>query len=151
MQSQRNSVTSFDAEALIFKLTGVRLTDVDGLGSSTVLAVLSETGADLASRFPSEKHFAAWTTLAPRKHQSGKRTRFPAQTASRVARAFRLAARGLINGQSVPTRCSFAHITYSGTTDTCGPSSGVSSSRTDNVIARPADGPTPGGRARWSR
>jgi transposase len=101
VQAQRNSVSSFDAEAMIFKLTGVRLTDVDGLGSSTVLSVLSETGPDLASRFPSEKHFAAWTTLAPRKHESGKRTRYPAQTASRVARAFRLAARGLINGQSV--------------------------------------------------
>ena len=27
---------------------------------------------------------------------------------------------GMISGQSVPTRCSFAHITYSGTTVTCG-------------------------------
>lgn len=101
VHKQRNSVTAFDSDELIFKMSGVRLTDVDGLGPGTVLTVLSETGADLASKFATEKHFAAWTTLAPRKHQSGKRTRFPAQTASRVAKAFRLAARALINSKSV--------------------------------------------------
>lgn len=100
-QKQRNSVTAFDSDALIFKLTGVRLTDVDGLGCNTVLTVLSETGPDLAAKFKSDKHFAAWTTLAPRKHQSGRRTTFPAQTASRVANAFRLAARALLNSKSV--------------------------------------------------
>jgi transposase len=97
----RNGVTEFDGDALIFKMTGVRLTDVDGLGANTVLTVLSETGPDLAAKFATEKHFAAWTTLAPRKHQSGKRTKFPARTASRVARAFRLAAYSLINAKSV--------------------------------------------------
>jgi transposase len=100
-QDHRNSPTAFDSHALIFRMTGVRLTEVDGLGASTVLTVLSETGPDLGAKFATEKHFAAWTTLAPRKHQSGKRTRFPAQTASRVAKAFRLAARALLNSKSV--------------------------------------------------
>jgi transposase len=98
---RRNSPTAFDSDALIFKMTGVRLTEVDGLGANTVLTVLSETGPDLAAKFATDKHFAAWTTLAPRKHQSGKRTKFPAQTASRVAKAFRLAARALLNCKSV--------------------------------------------------
>src|SRR5262249_55664474 len=97
----RNAPSAFAGHTLIFKMTGVRLTEVDGLGASTVLTVLSETGPDLAGKFPSDKHFAAWTTLAPRKHQSGKRTKFPAQTASRVAKAFRLAARALLNCKSV--------------------------------------------------
>ena len=97
----RNAPRAFASHTLIFKMTGVRLTEVDGLGASTVLTVLSETGPDLAAKFPSDKHFAAWTTLAPRKHQSGKRTKFPAQTASRVAKAFRLAARALLNCKSV--------------------------------------------------
>lgn len=100
-RTYRNAVTEFDGDALIFKMTGVRVTDVDGLGANTVLTVLSETGPDLAANFPTEKHFAAWTTLAPRKHQSGKRTKYPARTASRVAKAFRLAARTLINAKSV--------------------------------------------------
>lgn len=101
MRTHRNAVTEFDADVLIFKMTGVRLTDVDGLGANTVLTVLSETGPDLAAKFPTEKHFAAWTTLAPRKHQSGKRTKYPARTASRVAKAFRIAAYSLINAKSV--------------------------------------------------
>src|SRR6516165_10306098 len=92
----RNAPTAFASDALIFKMTGVRITEVDGLGANTVLTVLAETGPDLAAKFATEKHFAAWTTLAPRKHQSGKRTKFPAQTASRVAKAFRLAARALL-------------------------------------------------------
>jgi transposase len=100
-QAHRNTPTAFDSHTLIFKMTGVRLTEVDGLGASTVLTVLSETGPDLAAKFATDKHFAAWTTLAPRKHQSGKRTKFPAQTASRVAKAFRLAARALLNCKSV--------------------------------------------------
>jgi transposase len=100
-QKHRNSPTTFDSDALIFKMTGVRLTEVDGLGASTVLTVLSETGPDLAAKFATEKHFAAWTTLAPRRHQSGPRTRYPAQTASRVAKAFRLAARALLPSKSV--------------------------------------------------
>ena len=101
VQKHRNAVTAFDSDALIYRMTGVRLTDVDGLGSSTVLTVLSETGPNLGAKFATDKHFAAWTTLAPRKHQSGRRTKFPAQTASRVALAFRLAARALINSKSV--------------------------------------------------
>jgi len=100
-QPCRNAPTMFDSDALIFKMTGVRLTEVDGLGANTVLTVLSETGPKLQERFATEKHFASWTTLSPRKHQSGKRTRFPAQTASRVAKAFRLAARALLRSKSV--------------------------------------------------
>jgi transposase len=100
-QPHRHSVTAFASDELIFKMTGVRLTEVDGLGASTVLTVLSETGPDLGAKFPTEKHFAAWTTLAPRKHQSGKRTKYPAHTASRVAKAFRLAARALLHSKSV--------------------------------------------------
>jgi len=97
----RNAPTAFPSDELIFKMTGVRVTEVDGLGPNTVLTVLSETGPDLGAKFPTEKHFAAWTTLAPRKHQSGQRTKFPAQTASRVPKAFRLAARALIRSKSV--------------------------------------------------
>jgi hypothetical protein len=97
----RNGPTTFDGDALIFKMTGVRLSAVAGLGARTVLPVLSETGPDRGAQFASDKQFAAWTTRASRKHQSGKRTKFPGQTASRVAKAFRLAARALFNGKRV--------------------------------------------------
>jgi len=100
-QDHRNT-PEFDGRALIHRMTGVDLTAVDGLGVNTVLTVLSETGTDL-SRWPTAKHFASWTKLAPRRDQSGVRIRspsFPARGASRVAQAFRLAARGLWRSQT---------------------------------------------------
>jgi transposase len=95
-QDHRNT-PDFDGRGIIYRMTGVDLTAVDGLGVNTVLTVLAETGPDL-TRWPTEKHFASWTKLAPRRDQSGKRIRspsYPARGASRVAQAFRLAARGL--------------------------------------------------------
>lgn len=101
-QDHRNT-PDFDGPEIIHRMTGVELTAVDGLGVNTVLTVLSETGPDL-SKWPTAKHFASWTKLAPRRDQSGKRVRspsYPARGASRVAQAFRLAARGLWRSQSV--------------------------------------------------
>jgi transposase len=101
-QDHRNT-PEFDGRAIIHRMTGVDLTAVDGFGVNTVLTVLSETGPDL-SKWPSAKHFASWTKLAPRRDQSGKRIRtpsYPARGASRVAQAFRLAARGLWRSESV--------------------------------------------------
>jgi hypothetical protein len=43
---------------------------------------------------------------------------------------------GMISGQSVPTRPSFAHITYSGTTATCGGSISATST-TMKTASRP--------------
>ncbi len=98
----RNAPTAFASDDLIFKMTGVRVTEVDGLRRQHRLDGLVGNGsADLAAKFATDKHFAAWTTLAPRQHQSGSCTKFPAQTASRVAKAFRLAARALLTCKSV--------------------------------------------------
>ena len=101
-QDHRNT-PEFDGRALVHRMTGVDLTAADGLGVNTVLTVLSETGTDL-SKWPTAGHFASWTKLSPRRDQSGKRIRspsFPARGASRVAQAFRLAARGLWRSQTV--------------------------------------------------
>lgn len=100
---ENRNTPEFDGPGIIHRMTGVDLTAVDGLGVSTVLTVLSETGPDL-SKWPTAKQFASWTKLAPRRDQSGKRIRspsYPARGASRVAQAFRLAARGLWRSQSV--------------------------------------------------
>jgi transposase len=101
-EEDRNT-PEFDGPAIIHRMTGVDLTAVDGLGTNTVLTVLSETGPDL-SKWPTAKQFASGTKLAPRRDQSGQRIRspsYPARGASRVAQAFRLAARGLWRSQSV--------------------------------------------------
>src|SRR3546814_15414552 len=65
---------SFEARPLLYRLTGVDLTEINGMSESTVLAVLSETGTDL-SAWPSEKHFASWLALSPgTKVSGGKRS-----------------------------------------------------------------------------
>src|SRR3546814_1513731 len=66
---------SFEARPLLYRLTGVDRTEINGMSESTVLAVLSETGTDM-SAWPSEKHFASWLALSPgTKVSGGKRLR----------------------------------------------------------------------------
>jgi transposase len=86
----------FDLHAQLFKMCGVDLTRIDGIGVTTALAVISETGTDM-SRFPSAGHFSNWMGLCPGtkitggKVMSGKTKR----CANRAAQALRLAAAGL--------------------------------------------------------
>ena len=85
----------------LFVATGVDLTRISGLAPTTVQAIVAETGVD-ASRWPNEKAFASWATLAPRnKITGGKRFKAPKHSgASRVAQLFRVAAQTLANSKT---------------------------------------------------
>jgi len=92
---------AFDARTHLHRLTGVDLTRLDGIDAHTALKVVSEIGLDM-SRWPTEKHFASWVTLAPgNKITGGKivssRTK---ASANRVAAALRMAASTLHHSQS---------------------------------------------------
>jgi transposase len=50
----------------------VDLSQIDGLSPYTALRLLAEIGTDM-SRWPTEKHFASWLTLAPHNKVSGGR------------------------------------------------------------------------------
>ena len=53
------------------------LRTIPGIGETVAQIVIAETGADM-SAFPTAKHFAAWTALAPANHESnGKRRKRP--------------------------------------------------------------------------
>jgi transposase len=85
----------FGARELLFKMSGVDLTQIEGLNETTVLVLLSELGTDL-SAFPHEKNFVSWLGLCPQHRGSAgkifkRRTR---RGANRVARALRMAAQG---------------------------------------------------------
>jgi transposase len=85
-----------------YRMSGVDLTAVDGVGVGVVEVVLSEYGADL-SRFPTEKHFVSHATLAPHKAVSGgkplkKKKRGSAS--SRLSAALRSAALTLRHSQT---------------------------------------------------
>ncbi|WP_432257995.1 IS110 family transposase [Cupriavidus sp. TMH.W2] len=71
-------------------------TQLPGLADYSLLLVIGEVGTDL-SRWPSEKHFTAWTGLAPGAHQSGKRHGHQSRHRNRTGELFCHMARSLAN------------------------------------------------------
>ena len=56
-RGRARNAPKFDLRTQLFKMCGVDLTRIDGIDVTTALAVISETGADMA-RFPDAAHFA---------------------------------------------------------------------------------------------
>ncbi len=91
---EKNEVR-FGARELLFRMSGVDLTQIEGISETTALVILSELGTDL-SAFAHEKNFVSWLGLCPQHRGSAgkifkRRTR---RGANRVARALRMAAQG---------------------------------------------------------
>jgi transposase len=82
-------------------MTGVDLTQVDGLDALTIQTVLSITGADMSS-WPTAKHFASWLHVCPNnKITGGKvRNRSTLPTQNRAALVLRVAAMTLRRSNS---------------------------------------------------
>lgn len=55
---------------MFFQLTGIDLSQIGGIGASTILTVFSEVGWDF-SKFPSQKHFCSWLNSCPNPKISG--------------------------------------------------------------------------------
>jgi transposase len=92
---------SFATRPLLYRMTGVDLTQIEGIDETTALIILGEIGLDM-SRWPSEKRFTSWLGVCPRVRVSGgrvlsSRTR---PTANRAAAALRLAAASLHHSKS---------------------------------------------------
>lgn len=90
----------FDLRSELIRTTGVDLTLIPSIGSSTALTIVSEIGTDM-TRWPSAKHFASWLGLCPGNKVSGGK-RLSGKTkpaANRVAIALRVAANTLYNSQ----------------------------------------------------
>ncbi len=90
-----------DIRPALHHLTGVDLTQIDGLAPYSALKLIAEIGTD-PTRWPTEHHFTAWLTLAPQNRISGGR-RLSSRTqpsANRAAAVLRMAAMGLIRGQT---------------------------------------------------
>jgi transposase len=91
-----------DVRAALYYVTGVDLTELEGIADVTALVVVSEIGLDM-SRFPTVKHFCAWLGLAPVVQQSGRDKKGRKKVLSartrrgrgRAAQALCLAASGL--------------------------------------------------------
>lgn len=95
---RKNNAPQFAARPLLFRMTGVDLTSLDGIGEHLALQLISEIGTDM-SAWPTEKHFCSWLTLCPGNHRTGgkqHKSKTGTRTSSnRAAHLFRLAANSL--------------------------------------------------------
>jgi transposase len=97
----RKNQAHFDLAPALYRMTGVDLTQIDGLDALTVQKVLSEVGTDM-NKWPTEKHFASWLRLCPNNRiTGGKVIQVGVQpTQNRVSTALRLAAASLTHSDS---------------------------------------------------
>jgi hypothetical protein len=92
----RHNEPAFEIRTPLHRLTGVDLTQLDAIGPYSALRLLAEIGTDMG-RWPTEKHFTSWLTLAPKNKISGGRL-LSSQTqpsANRAAAVLRLAVMSL--------------------------------------------------------
>jgi len=102
-KARKNQITlpTTDLRQELFRLYGTDLTQVPGLGPSTVAHLYSELGAEL-SAFPQEGRFTSWLALCPDPRKTGgKVVRHQTRPVKhRVATLFRLAAQALHHSKS---------------------------------------------------
>lgn len=93
---------AFDVRSPLHQVTGgIDLTQIDGLGPYNALKLVAEIGTDM-TRWPSEKHFTSWLTLAPSNKISGGRllSSRTEPSANRAAAILRMAAMTLGRGST---------------------------------------------------
>ena len=92
----RRNEPRFDIRTPLHQLTGIDLTQLDAIGPYSALRLVAEIGTDM-SRWPTEKHFTSWLTLAPKNKISGARllSSRTQPSANRAAAILRLAAMSL--------------------------------------------------------
>lgn len=99
---RRKNQPHFDGRELLYEMTGIDLTAIDGLDVATILLIIGETGTDM-SPWPTGKDFAAWLALSPNNRITGGkpiRNKSFVIRPNRAAQAFRLAAQTLERSQS---------------------------------------------------
>jgi transposase len=100
-QRRQGNAPAFDVRTYLYTMTGVDLTQIDGIDALSALKLLSENGLDM-TQWPTVKHFTTWLGLCPgTKITGGKRYRSRSKpTANRAAAVLRLAAQSLARSQS---------------------------------------------------
>ncbi len=89
-----------------YRVLGVDLTRIDGINGNFLQVFLAEVGPDL-SRFRSPSAFASWLKLSPNREVSGGKVlkSKTEKNASRMAKAFRMAANALLKSRSALGDC----------------------------------------------
>jgi transposase len=83
-----------EIRAHLYRINGVDLSLVDGMGVSLAQTVTMEVGSNVGEKFPTEKHFSSWLGLAPKHDITGGKvlSNRTLKTRNRAGQAFRLAA-----------------------------------------------------------
>ena len=91
----------YDLRAYLYQMSGVDLTQLDGIEALTAQSLISEIGLDM-TKWPTVKHFTSWLGLAPHNDISGGKVlkRKTKKTSNRANTAFRLAAQSAGRSQS---------------------------------------------------
>ena len=71
-RQRHKNAPRFELRSPLHQLSGVDLTQIDAIGPYTALRLIAEIGTDM-TRWPSEKHFTSWLTLAPKNKITGGR------------------------------------------------------------------------------
>ncbi len=92
---------AFAVREPLYRISGVDLTQSEGMDETTSLIILSESGLDM-TRWPTVKHCTSWLGLCPHHRGSGGKvlSRRTKPCANRAATALRLAAAALPHSQS---------------------------------------------------
>jgi transposase len=87
---------AFDLRLYLYQMTGVDLTQIEGVNTLTVQTLISEIGTDM-SKFPSLKHFTSWLGLCPHNDKTGGKIIKVStkKSQNRAAAALRMAAQSL--------------------------------------------------------
>lgn len=98
---RRKNQAYFDLAPALYRMSGVDLTQIEGVDELTIQKVLSETGTDM-SRWPTVKHFTSWLRLCPNNKVTGGKVkqRGVQPTKNRASAALRVAAASLKNSDS---------------------------------------------------
>lgn len=81
----------------LYRINGVDLSLVDGMGISLAQTVTMEVGSRVGEKFPTDKHFSSWLGLAPKHDITGGKvlSNHTLKTKNRAGQAFRLAAQAV--------------------------------------------------------
>jgi len=100
-KKKRRNQSGFNIRQEAFRISGVDLTQIDGISESAALALIGEIGVDM-SRWKTEKHFASWLALSPNNKISGGKVlkRSTRKTANRARDLLRVCAQSLLGSRS---------------------------------------------------
>ena len=98
---KRRNQPGFDVRGQAHRISGVDLTQVDGIHETAALGLIAEIGVDM-SPWKTEKHFASWLTLSPNHKISGGKVlqRSTRKSASRARSILCMSAQALFNSRS---------------------------------------------------